>query len=74
MSWADFLIGYSNWLAPCSGGARELLSSDNGSYKRDILFAYGSELDAMMDAESVQNIQWSILKDAVYAAPCALPR
>jgi GT2 family glycosyltransferase len=53
VSWADFLMGYSQWLAPALAGVRDLLPSHNGSYKREVLLSYGSQLDAMMDSESV---------------------
>jgi GT2 family glycosyltransferase len=58
VSWTDFLIGYSTWLAPSTGGVRDLLPSHNGSYKREILLAYGEKLDAMMDAETV--LHWDL--------------
>ncbi len=60
VSWADFLIGYSQWLAPTPAGVRDLLPSHNGSYKREILLGYGSHLDAMMDSESV--LHWDLQK------------
>jgi hypothetical protein len=53
LSWANLLIEYLPWLVPAQGGVVDHLPGHNSSYKRDILLAYGSELEAMLEAESV---------------------
>lgn len=57
-SWANLLIEYSQWLDPAEGGEREHLPGHNGSYKREILLAYGERLEAMLDAESI--LHWDL--------------
>jgi hypothetical protein len=58
VSWANLLIEYAPWLEPAEGGEREHLPGHNGSYKRDVLVAYGERLEAMLDAESV--LHWDL--------------
>ncbi|HVF49493.1 MAG TPA: hypothetical protein VNA19_05375 [Pyrinomonadaceae bacterium] len=57
-SWANLLIEYAQWLEPSESGEREHLPGHNGSYKRDILLAYGERLEAMLDAESI--LHWDL--------------
>lgn len=57
-SWANLLIEYAQWLDPTEGGEREHLPGHNGSYKRDLLLAYGGRLEAMLDAESI--LHWDL--------------
>ncbi|MDT7603233.1 MAG: hypothetical protein QOF61_1230, partial [Acidobacteriota bacterium] len=58
VSWANLLVEYAPWLEPTEGGEREHLPGHNGSYKRDVLLAYGERLEAMLDAESV--LHWDL--------------
>ena len=58
VSWADLLIAYAPWLHPASAGLRDHLPGHNSSYKRDILLAYGPELESVLDAESV--LHWDL--------------
>jgi hypothetical protein len=53
LSWADFYVSYSEWAQPISSGTMRHLPGHNSSYKRDILLAYGEQLDNLMQAESV---------------------
>jgi len=53
LSWADFYMAYSEWAQPVSSGTVRHLPGHNSSYKRDILLAYGEQLDSLMQAESV---------------------
>jgi hypothetical protein len=57
-SWANLLIEYAPWLEPAEGGEREHLPGHNGSYKRELLLAYGARLEEMLDAESV--LHWDL--------------
>jgi len=53
LSWADFYLAYGEWTQPISSGPMRHLPGHNSSYKRDILLAYGEQLDSLMQAESV---------------------
>jgi hypothetical protein len=59
LSWINLAIEYGPWLHPVSGGSVDHLPGHNSSYKRDLLLAYGSQLDAMLEAESV--LHWELL-------------
>ncbi|HVG30755.1 MAG TPA: glycosyltransferase [Pyrinomonadaceae bacterium] len=58
VSWANLLTEYAPWIEPAPGGEREHLPGHNGSYKRDVLLAYGDRLEAMLEAESV--LHWDL--------------
>jgi GT2 family glycosyltransferase len=58
ISWADFFIGYGPWMASATAGEVILLPGHNSSYKRDVLLAYGPELEVLMEAESV--LHWDL--------------
>ena len=58
VSWADLLIAYAPWLYPGRAGRRDHLPGHNSSYKKEILLAYGSELEPMLEAESV--LHWDL--------------
>ncbi len=53
LSWADFYQAYGEWTHPVSSGSVRHLPGHNSSYKRDILLAYGNQLEGLMQAESV---------------------
>lgn len=53
LSWADFYIAYGEWAHPLSSGVVRHLPGHNSSYKRDVLLAYGEQLENLMQAESV---------------------
>src|SRR5438309_4229369 len=48
LSWANLAIEYGPWLDPVPGGPVDHLPGHNSSYKRDLLLAYGSQLEAML--------------------------
>ena len=58
LSWANLAIEYGQWLDPVPRGPVDHLPGHNSSYKRDVLLAYGSQLEAMLDAESV--LHWNL--------------
>lgn len=58
LSWVNLAIEYGPWLDPVPRGPMDHLPGHNSSYKRDILLAYGSQLEAMLDAESV--LHWNL--------------
>jgi hypothetical protein len=53
LSWADFYQAYGEWSQPVSSGPVRHLPGHNSSYKRDILLAYGKQLEDLMQAESI---------------------
>lgn len=58
ISWADFFIGYGPWADPTPAGAARHLPGHNCSYKRTVLLEYGSELESMLEAETV--LHWDL--------------
>ena len=61
VSWADLFIGYGPWLSPTIGREADFLPGHNTSYKRAHLLAYGSELESMMEAETL--LHWDLRKN-----------
>ncbi len=53
IAWADCLIGFGEYLPPIRSGPVERLPGNNSSYKRELLMAYGSRLDALMESETL---------------------
>jgi hypothetical protein len=58
LSWSDFVLGYAPWAEPVTRGDCDLLPGNNGSYKRDILLAYGDMLETLLEAETV--LYWDL--------------
>lgn len=58
VSWADYFIGYGPWAWPCESHEAEFLPGHNSSYKREVLLAYGAELERMLEAETV--LHWDL--------------
>jgi hypothetical protein len=58
LSWANLAVEYGPWLHPASGGEVDHLPGHNSCYKRDLLLAYGSQLETMLEAESV--LHWDL--------------
>ena len=53
IAWADFLIGFGEFLDPGESRVVERLPGNNSSYKRDVLLEYGPVLETMMETESL---------------------
>lgn len=53
IAWADVLIGFGEYLAPRGSGVVERLPGNNSSYKREVLLTYGSQLETMMENETL---------------------
>lgn len=53
LAWADFLIGFGEYLAPGESGVVERLPGNNSSYKRAVLLEYGPHLETMMETETL---------------------
>lgn len=57
-SWANYLIEYGPWCWADGPTEPEHLPGHNGSYRRDVLLAYGDRLGDMLEAESL--IHWDL--------------
>jgi len=55
-SWTNLLIEYGPWLDPLEAGVRDHIPPHNSSYKRDLLLAYGDELQGLVEAS-----RWDLL-------------
>jgi hypothetical protein len=58
ISWASFLLDYGRWFEPAAAAVIDDLPGHNSSYKRQVLVDYGSELEAMLEAESI--LHWDM--------------
>ena len=59
LSWADFIIGYGPWMLPAESREMDFLPGHNGSYKRDVLLAYGERLEELIESETV--LHWDLV-------------
>ena len=71
VSWADFLIAYGPWMDPSPTGVVDFLPGHNSSYKRAILLNYGTELEAMLESESVLHWDLQAKGYQLYLEPAA---
>jgi glycosyltransferase involved in cell wall biosynthesis len=71
LSWTNLAIEYGPWLHPVTGGSVDHLPGHNSSYKRDLLLAYGPQLEAMLEAESI--LHWDLRNKGhqLYLEPAA---
>ncbi len=71
VSWVNLIIEYAEWMEPVPSGVAEHLPGHNGSYKREVLIAYGDRLEAMLEAESI--LQWDLREKGykLYLEPAA---
>ena len=53
MSWASLFTDFSPWVDPARAGVMDGLAWHHTAYKREILLAYGSTLEAMLEAEGI---------------------
>jgi hypothetical protein len=73
-SWVNLLIEYGPWVSPVEAGPRDHIPPHNSSYKRDLLLAYGDQLDGLLEAETV--LQWDLRSfgHELYLEPAARTR
>ncbi|HWO41017.1 MAG TPA: glycosyltransferase [Candidatus Eisenbacteria bacterium] len=71
ISWADFLMGYGPWMSPAPGGEIAHLPGHNSSYKRDPLLRLSSELETMLEAETVFHWELVAAGQRLYLEPKA---
>lgn len=53
LSWSNFLLEYAEWQEPTPGGLQSEVPGHNSAYKRDLLLAYGADLDRLFEIEGV---------------------
>jgi hypothetical protein len=71
LSWADMIIGYGPWIDPAHAGFVDHLPGHNSSYKREVLLGYGSDLERMMEAETVLHWDLRAKGHKLYLEPAA---
>lgn len=66
-----YLTGFGDWVPPLAPGESRLIPGQNGTFKRDVLLRYDSELDRMLEADIF--LQWRMRADGykLYHAPDA---
>lgn len=69
VSWADFVIGYGPWMAPCSGGPARFLPGHNSSYRREVLLGLGGSLEQALAAEAVLHADLARAGHGLYLEP-----
>ena len=74
LSWANFLVEYSEWMFPCSTTTVAHLPGHNSSYTRDVLMALGPDLAPQLEAESL--LHWRLHAEGarLSVAPGAITR
>ncbi len=58
LSWSNFLIEYGEWIGIETSDSQHHIPGNNGSYKREALLEYGSDLANMLEADS--PMQWDM--------------
>ncbi len=58
ISWANLIIEYAPWLDPTEARAVDHLPGHNSSYKRRLLLDFGTELETMLEAETI--LHWNL--------------
>jgi hypothetical protein len=72
ISWADFIIGYGQWLNPLAAAEVDELPGHNSSYKRDLLLEYEDRLEELLTAESILHQELRARGHRLYLEPAAV--
>ena len=66
-----YLTGFGDWVPPLAPGESRLIPGQNSAFKREVLLAYDSELDRLLEADIF--LQWRMRADGyrLYHAPDA---
>lgn len=72
-AWASYFIQYGHWAFSTAdaGGEQDDVAGHNSSYKRDVLLAYGGDLDKLMVFESVLHEDLRARGHRLYVEPRA---
>ena len=71
VSWVNLLMDYGPWLGPTDGGEIDDLPGHNSSYKTDVLLAYGSKLETMLEAETMMHLDLRANGHRLFQEPAA---
>jgi hypothetical protein len=71
ISWADVFLNSSRWLAPAEATVIDDLQGRNAAYKRALLLDYGSDLEAMLEAEVIMHWDLHARGYQLYLEPAA---
>jgi hypothetical protein len=74
VSWANFLIEYSEWMWPCPAGPVDHVPGHNSAYRRDVLLEMGDRYVHRLDAESTLHWEFRARGLGVCLAPDAVTR
>ena len=74
LSWANFLVEYSEWMFPCSTTTIAHLPGHNSWYRRDVLMALGPDLARQLEAESLLHWRLHAAGTRLSVAPDAVTR
>lgn len=71
-SWAQLYMTYGQWVAPLPGGIVEDLPGHNSSYKRALLLEYGSNLETMLEMETLMHQDMRAKGHQLFLDPAAV--
>lgn len=71
VSWTTMFLDFADWIAPGEPGPAKTLPSHQTSYKRDLLLAYGSRLDRLLETETTLQYDLSANGHRLYYEPTA---
>jgi hypothetical protein len=74
LSWANFIVEYSEWMVPCSTTSTAHLPGHNSSYQRALLLGLGDGLAAELEAETLLHWQFSASGSRLTVAADAVTR
>jgi hypothetical protein len=71
LSWTSIFMDYGLWVESKDKGVMEDVPGHNGAYKRAVLLAYGSQLEEMMESDTVLNADLRSKGHKLYLEPAA---
>jgi glycosyltransferase involved in cell wall biosynthesis len=71
ISWCNLFLDYGRWVEMAEAKVMDDLPGRNSSYKRSLLLQYGSELEAMLEAEIVLHLDLQARGYKLYLEPKA---
>lgn len=71
ISWAGLFMGFGRWMEPLVAGPSEQVAWHNGSYKRDVLLAYGAGLSRILTVEGFLQADMRRNGHQLYVEPAA---
>ena len=71
VNWASFFTDFGPWAEPAAAGEIRQLAWHHAAYKRGILLEYGSELDTLLETESLLHAELQARGYRFYLEPAA---